>query len=270
MKLRNFLSIVSFIFPLAACALEHCFIAKENGQIVKQIGNCEQRHSPCSTFKVPLAVIGFETNILTSPYEPTFYFTEEIKKVLAPYYAPDKYPMMLFFERNHTPATWMQYSVIWYSQEITKKLGMEKLKVNLKKLNYGNQDISGNPGKNDGLLSSWIYSSLQISPLEQVNFIEKLSNRTLPFSKSAQENTVKIIVLENIWDNWRLYGKTGGGMDGGWFIGWVEKDQRRIQFAQYIEPQKSLISGGRLAKELAKDNLISLMLQRGPEQISMR
>lgn len=42
----------------------------------------------------------------------------------------------------------------------------------------------------------------------------------------------------------------------------IEKEGRKIMFVQYIEqPESSPISGGRIAKEIAKDNLISLTLK---------
>jgi len=237
-----------------------CFIAKESGKIVKQIGKCNSRHSPYSTFKIAIAVMGFDSGILKNPQRPLL----EVPKGIFPseLYDFKKYPTQTFSQRAQTPQSWMKYSVIWYSQEITKKLGEEKFEEYVKKLNYGNEDVSGTPGKNDGLLHSWLGNSLKISPLEQVDFLEKLSERKLPLSKQAQENTIKIIALENIWDDWKLYGKTGGGMEEGWFVGFIEKNNRRIAFAQYVTPKNPLISAGRIAKEVAKDNLISLTLSQ--------
>jgi beta-lactamase class D len=242
-------------------ATTQCFIAKENGKIVKQMGECDKRHTPASTFKIPLAVMGFDAGILKNPLEPSVPFSKEIVTRLGALYMPDKYPIMRFYDRPHTPTSWMQYSVIWYSQYITHKLAETKVQNYLNHFNYGNKDISGTPGKKDGLLTSWIFNSLQISPLEQLDFIDKLHGRKLPASRSAQENTIKIIQMDNIWDNWTLHGKTGGGMAAGWFIGWIEKDNRSIVFVQYVEPENSLISGGIVARELAKSNLITLMFK---------
>lgn len=242
----------------AACAhpSKNCFIAKENGKIVKQEGECTKRHSPFSTFKIPLALMGFDAGILKSSQEPLMEFSNEIQTRFG---RPDKFPIMRLWPRAHTPETWMRYSVVWYSQEITQKLGMEKFKEYTQKLTYGNADVSGNQGKNDGIYNAWLGSSLQISALEQVEFIEKLSKRELDISKEAQENTINLIVLEDMWDDWKLYGKTGGGSFG-WFVGWIEKGDRLIAFAQYIDTNTSPITSGRIAKELAKDNLVSLIL----------
>ena len=240
----------------------NCFIAKEDGKIIKQIGKCKSSYSPFSTFKIPLAVIGFDAGVISSSDNPNIKFSSEIEKKYVTYYNPQLYPVMLFWKKDQTPKSWMRDSVVWYSRYITHNLGAEKLQQYVTKLNYGNKDLSGNLEKNDGLMNSWLGSSLKISPIEQAEFMEKLSNLSLPMTKEAQEKTIEIIKMEAIYDDWQLYGKTGGGKSFGWFVGWVEKNNKRIVFAQSIEQSEdSLVSGGRMAKEVAKDNLINLIIK---------
>ena len=200
--------------------------------------------------------MGFDFGFLQSTSEPLIGFTDDIKEKMGDI---AKIPALLFWSRAHTPATWMQFSVVWYSQEITKNMGVKCFNDYVQKFEYGNLDVSGNPGKNDGLSQAWLNSSLKISAEEQVSFIEKLAQRTLSVSRQAQEKTIELIKLEDVWDGWNLYGKTGGGANG-WFIGWIEKGERRIIFAQYIETMNLPVTAGRLAKELAKDNLVSVIL----------
>lgn len=200
--------------------------------------------------------MGFDFGFLQSASQPLIEFTDDIKDKMGD---TPKIPALLFWSRAHTPATWMKFSVVWYSQEITKNIGLERFNDYVQKFEYGNLDASGNPGKSDGLSQSWLNSSLKISVLEQVNFIEKLVQRTLAVSRQAQEKTIELIRLEDVWDGWNLYGKTGGGANG-WFVGWIEKGERRIIFAQYIEATNLPIPAGRIAKELAKDNLVSVIL----------
>lgn len=241
-------------------ASENCFIAIENDKVVKQVGKCDSRFSPYSTFKIPLALMGFDSGILKSPDEPKVEFTPEMEESYLTYYNPEKYPNMLLWKRAQTPQTWMRDSVIWYSRYITHKLGTEKFQEYVNKFNYGNKNIEGEEGADDGLMNSWIHSSLEISPMEQVMFIKKLANKSLPVSKNAQENTIKIIKMESIFDGWQLYAKGGGSLKIRWFVGWIEKDKRRVVFVQLIElPEDPSVDGQSTVKEVAKDGLISLV-----------
>ncbi len=123
-------------------------------------------------------------------------------------------------------------------------------------------NFSTEPKQNDinaALMDSWLGSPLEISPKEQVEFMEKLTRKSMKTTRQSQEITISILKLDPLFQDWDFYGKTGGTKSSGWFVGWVQKDNRRIEFAQYIEqPETSLISGGRVAKEVAKDNLISI------------
>ncbi len=210
------------------------FIAKEDNKIIKTIGNYEDRHSPFSTFKVALALMGFDSGILKSKDSPKWQFQEEYEKNFQSWYTRDK-GLEYHWIQAHTPETFMKYSVVWFSHLITDRLGKEKFQNYVAKLKYGNMDVTGTPGKDDGLLNSWLATSLLISPLEEVEFLEKLLANKLEVSREAQEKTKEIMDRKEEWNGWKLYGKTGGGTgNNGWFIGWVEKDNRHIVFAQYL------------------------------------
>ena len=90
------------------------------------------------------------------------------------------YPDFLeVWKQDQTPKSWMKNSCVWYSQVLTRKLGMQKFQSYVTKLNYGNMDLSGDKGKNNGLTNAWLSSSLEISSIEQISFLEKLLNNTL-------------------------------------------------------------------------------------------
>jgi beta-lactamase class D len=76
MKNLLLLLLSSFIFNTASFAENNCFIAKENGQIIKQEGNCSIQHSPCSTFKIAISLMGFNEGILIDETHPEFPFKE--------------------------------------------------------------------------------------------------------------------------------------------------------------------------------------------------
>lgn len=240
------------------------FIARQNNTLIKEAGKCDERHSPYSTFKVPLALMAFDSGFFETPNSPVLSFDVEYEKNLQSWYTPER-GEELQWRKEQTSASFMKNSVIWVSHQITQNLGTEKFQNYVSILNYGNQDISGTPGQDDGLLNSWLGTSLQISPREQVEFLEKLfANTHDNISKDAHENTKIIMDREEQWGEWKLYGKTGGGRDG-WFVGWIEKKgEQPIVFAQYLDMEDPYLdlmgiptqkTVGFTAKEVAKKHL---------------
>jgi beta-lactamase class D len=94
------------------------------------------------------------------------------------------------------------------------------------------------PGKIDNF---WLDGSLVISANQQVKFLEKLYNKTLPFSSKTMD-TVKSIMLYEENPNYKIYAKTGlSDTDNiGWFVGWVEKDDYAVVFATNISSKDSI------------------------------
>lgn len=140
----------------------------------------------------------------------------------------------------------MQDSVVWFSQRATEQLGSERFAAYVDSFNYGNEDISGDRGKGNGLTNSWLSSSLQISPAEQVVFLTHMVEGKLPVSASAIEQTKALMDNGEQPGGWRIYGKTGAGMPFGsnrellkgqpfgWYVGWAEKEDRTVVFARLI------------------------------------
>ena len=151
------------------------------------------------------------------------------------------------------PSSWMRESVVWYSQQITQALGAEKFAAYVGAFDYGNADVSGDKGKDNGLTRSWLSSSLRISPLEQAGFLVRMLNRKLPVSAHAYDMTQAILTVHDLPGGWTAHGKTGAGFsvkaDGrpdrqrpfGWFVGWVDRGGQRIVFVglrEFSAPQK--------------------------------
>lgn len=202
------------------------------GKMLKQEGACDTRATSASTFKIAISLIGFDAGFLKDANTPTLPFKEGY---------PDWNPIW----RNTTdPTKWMKDSVVWYSQQVTNALGEERFAHYVRSFQYGNQDVSGDPGKNNGLSKSWIGSSLEISPLEQLEFLRKLVRHELPVSTHAYEMTQAISDIGLQPNGWHVYGKTGAGAsknaDGtkamgkpwAWFVGWATKGDRAIVFAR--------------------------------------
>ena len=207
-----------------------------SGKTLYQDGVCDQRFSPASTFKVPLSLIGYDAGILSDEHTPTWDYKPEFNAVKRDQRAVD-------------PTIWEKDSILWFSREITRRLGEKNFAGYVSRFDYGNNDVSGNPGKSDGLTQSWVNSSLKITPIEQVNFLRRLLDRKLPVSARAYDMTKAVIPTFKAGD-WTVQGKTGStrlGNDAdkiqdkrslGWFVGWAQKGDQRIVFARLVVDTK--------------------------------
>ncbi len=233
-KLSVFLC-MTLLYCSTTWAQSTCFLVQENQTVLKHEGkDCNQRFTPASTFKIALSLMGFDSGILKDEFHPEWQYKKEYELYLNVW----KYP--------HNPRTWIRDSCVWYSQVLTQKLGMPRFKNYVDAFNYGNQDISGDQGQNNGLTHAWLSSSLAISPSEQIQFLQKIVNKKLPISPKALTMTKDILYIQELAGGWKLYGKTGNGQQltkdksqklpfqHGWFVGWIEKDGRVITFTKHI------------------------------------
>lgn len=226
-------------FCSTAWAGSTCFLAKENQTVLKHEGSdCNKRYAPMSTFKIALSLMGFDSGILKDQFHPEWPYKKEYELYLNVW----KYPQ--------NPHTWMRDSCVWFSQVLTQQLGMKRFKGYVEAFHYGNQDVSGDKGQNNGLTHAWLSSSLAISPIEQIQFLQQIVNKKLPVSPKAFTMTKKILYIQELPGGWKLYGKTGNGLQltndksqklplqHGWFVGWIEKDDRVITFANHVADSK--------------------------------
>ena len=204
-----------------------------DGAVLLEEGDCARRVTPASTFKVALAAMGYDAGILTDAHSPRLPYEEGY-----PNWGGDAW------RQPADPARWMRYSVVWYSQQMTPQLGLQRLEAYARDFGFGNADLSGDDGKGNALTDSWIDSSLRISPKEQIAFLTRLRNRALPISAEAADKTIGLMPLYQAGDGWTVHGKTGSALirgerkSGGrtpavgWFVGWAEKGDRTLVFAR--------------------------------------
>jgi beta-lactamase class D len=240
----------------AASAATTCTLvvdAATSATLIRTGDRCEAPVTPASTFKIPLSLVGFDSGILTDATHPAWPYKAEYQT-----WNDD-------WKRTTTPRTWLRDSVVWYSQVLTRTLGARRFQAYVDKLAYGNRDLSGDPGMNNGLTTAWLSSSLRISAMEQVGFVRRMVRRELPVSAAAIDRTVAIMPLAAT-GGWHVHGKTGTGFqrraDGtsdrdrqlGWFVGWAARDGRTLVFARLLEDDRSeRISAG----FRARDSLLS-------------
>jgi len=233
-----------------------CILIKQNDKFLIQEGKgCNTPYSPNSSFKIPLAVMGFESGILLTAHHPIWKPQKPVTFL--------KY----YHDGEQSPSSWMRWSMPWYSQILTQKMGMKKFTRYINSMNYGNMDLSGDKGKNNGLTDSWLSSSLKITPIQQIEFIDKLARDTLSFSKQSQIKTKDLIKFmeAGYWNGWNLHGKTGSSdfdkvnIREGYFVGFAEKNGEIISYVIHTSGDigdKSAKTGGLQAKKILLDKMI--------------
>ncbi|MGG3452236.1 class D beta-lactamase [Domibacillus aminovorans] len=206
--------------------IEKLFNGKEGTMVLKNLKKdkvymynkerSSKRFTPESTFKVPNALIGLQTSAVWDEYE-----VKRWDGVVREFES---------WNRDHSLASAMRESAIWFYQDMARDIGETRMQEKIRMLRYGNQDITG------GIDSFWLDSSLKISALEQINFIERLVEEELPFEEKYQI-TVKRMMIQDEQDDYTLHGKTGTRLSDfglGWYVGFIETKKDTWVFAVNI------------------------------------
>ena len=201
---------------------KNCWAMNEAGLV--------QRHAPYSTFKIPHTLIALETGAVKSVDERFEWDQEK-------YPAKDFWPET--WKKSHTLATAFKHSAVWYYKALVPRIKPAEYKKWLATFNYGNQMFTA--GSNE----FWLNNELQISPKEQVSFIDCLVTGGCGVSATHVAD-FETVALQEINNSLSLYAKTGAGpvdsnnFDGafeGWYVGYVKSANGKAvaAFALYME-----------------------------------
>jgi bla regulator protein BlaR1 len=219
-----------------------------SGATLANEGRCDERVTPASTFNIVVSLMGYDSGILTDAHTPMMPF----KAGYIDYNDA--------WRQDTDPTLWFKNSVLWFAQQVTAALGVERFQRYIDGFDYGNRDLSGDAGRDNGLSLSWVGSSLKISPLEQVAFLRKMVRRELPLSPQAYEMTSRIMAPVTLSNGWTVQGKTGtaspvrvdgdgaGALQYGWYVGWASKGGRTVVFAHLVLDRRRDDAGGPRAR----------------------
>lgn len=211
----------------------------EDRYVVHDKDRADTRFIPASTFKIPNSLIGLSTGAVS-----------DVEEVI-PYGGQPQY--LKIWEQDMGLRDAIRISNVPVYQELARRIGLKRMSENLALLDYGNKDIG------DVVDKFWLQGPLKISALEQSQFLARLARRQLPLPVSVQDSVSEIVRIEQ-GDNWVLYAKTGWTTtptpDIGWWVGWVEKENRIFSFALNIDMLDKSDSAKR--KKLGKASLKKL------------
>jgi beta-lactamase class D len=187
---------------------------KENKSYVFNKKRAVQRYSPASTYKIPHSLFALDAGLVKNEFQ--VFPWDGVKRSYSPH------------NQDQNLRSAMRNSAVWVYDIFAEQLGDEKASHYLKKIAYGNADVSSSEG------SYWIDGKLAVSAHEQIEFLEKLYKNALPF-KVEHQLLVKDIMVVEAQKNWILRAKTGWQGKHGWWVGWVEWPTGPVFFALNID-----------------------------------
>lgn len=196
-----------------------------------------KRFAPAATFRIANTLIALDVGAVKSidepvRYEPARYRNLETSEGVRPYLygsraftSPSARLMELRKELRIT------HSPLF--RQLARQIGVERMRVGMAKMGYGNMQTSR---EIDGF---WRDGSLQISAVEQAEFLSKLAKGTLPVAKKALEQTRELTLKEQT-AGYKLHSKsglltTGSNSRLGWWVGWVERENETFSFALNVD-----------------------------------
>lgn len=204
----------------AAAGVEGVFVLRSlatEEQIVTDAKLAGTRELPASTFKIPSAVIALQQGVLAGA-DTTLRWDGVTREVAA-------------WNRDHTLASALRDSTVWYFQEAARRVGQAALQASLQAFAYGNADIGG------GIDRFWLTGQLRISPREQVEFMARLARRELP-APARDLELVEHLITRAQAPGWSWRGKTGLGDDAdravGWLVGLCERAEQAWAYALMV------------------------------------
>ena len=203
---------------------------------------------PASTFKIINSLIALETGVIHDETD-VINWVGQVDTVLYGY-RPEIYHDMSVKEAFEQSAGWVYI-------ELAKKIGRDRYRQYLSKCRYGNGNLS------EKGVDFWNFGSFAISPKNQVTFLKALYDESLSFSKRNM-TVVKRMMINDTTNGYVLRAKTGwtrdGGLDVGWWVGYVEKQGSPYFFAtRLVKDRKTVNSNfGNCRKTITKDILHQL------------
>ncbi|WP_119081034.1 penicillin-binding transpeptidase domain-containing protein [Chitinophaga alhagiae] len=185
---------------------------------------------PASTFKVVNLLIALETGVIKDEMEVVKWPGHTDTTLYG--YRPSIYKDMTVKEA-------FEVSAGWVFMELSKKIGKERYRHYLTACRYGNGDLS----RNDP--DFWNYGPFEVSPRNQVEFLVKVYEEKLPFSKRSFEILKRVMITESK-DDHVIRSKTGWtrvyGNDYGWWVGYLEKKDNVYFFATRLVKDRKVIN----------------------------
>jgi beta-lactamase class D len=202
-----------------------------NGQwVTNDARRAMKRFAPASTFKIFNSLAALETGAVPDPQ--TILKWDGI-----PRWSPA-------WNRDMDMREAMRVSAVWYYQELARRIGRVPMQEWLDRTGYGNRKIG------EHVDTFWLKGPLEISAVEQIEFLSRLRGDQLSFSRRTTDLVKQIVPVEKVPGGGVLRGKTGWTGDLrpaiGWYVGWMDVEGGSVVFATNIDIAKNKDAAARI------------------------
>ncbi len=178
---------------------------------------------PASTFKIPNSLIALENQAVKDEQE------------VIPWDGETR--MVAQWNQDQDLRSALKYSCVWFYQELARRVGEDRMRNQLKTMNYGNGDLSA------GIDRFWLTGNFKISAMEQIAFLEKFYQQDFPFAPRNYEIVKNALRIEQ-GPNYSLHAKTGwsgSSLDPqiAWYVGYLKHQEQVYLFALNFVPTKN-------------------------------
>lgn len=171
---------------------------------------------PASTFKIFNALVSLETGVIQDDVAVLTW--DGIKREIPAW------------NRDTNLRQAFKDSTVWFYQILARKVGHQRMQEFIERVGYGNRQI-GTPEQIDRF---WLEGPLQITPKQEIEFLQRLERNDLPFSERTLELVKDIMVIERT-PAYTLRGKTGWvnrvTPNIGWLVGYLQQNNNVYFFA---------------------------------------
>lgn len=201
---------------------------KLNKWITNDIDDSHYATLPASTFKIVNTLIALESGAVADENEIISWINDY--DTVRYGHRPDIYHSMSMKEAFKLSAGWVYV-------ELAKRIGKEKYREYLTKINYGNVNLSSDDP------DFWNFGEFGISPSGQIDILIGIYEESLPFSERSFR-ILKEMMIEERSENHMFRAKTGWtgakGKDIGWWVGYVEQSGNVYFFATRLIKDRAI------------------------------
>ncbi len=175
---------------------------------------------PASTYKIPHTAIALELGVLQD------------ESTMIPWDGKRRWNPDWNYDTRLRDA--MRFSVVPFYQEVARRIGPDRMTDWLERFEYGNRSIEG------GIDAFWLIGGLRVTAVQQIDFLQRLNEGTLPISKRTRRIVRDVLFLGQRGAS-VLRAKTGSAdalddlPEVKWFVGWVERPEKQpVYFAAIL------------------------------------